>query len=318
MPKLSSIAISPIKHALLYGPPKTGKTRLAGTLAAKYNLIWFDLENGVETLRQLPLDHQERIDVLQIPDTRSFPIAIETLLKVIRGQRTEICYQHGKVSCALCKKNAPTKFSIVELGSLLQDTVVVIDSLTQLTNSAIAHITKNQPDDYKLNYDDWGNLGKLMDNFLSHVQNAPFNVVCISHETEAELEDGTTKLVPTAGTRNFSRNTARYFGEVVYCQVKNKKHVFASSTTYANNILTGSRSGISLEQSSEASLLSIFSSPSSTSAGTSNGSAGKTITGTEESNNPQITHAEPQVVSPSPAQKSAADLLASLKKGSGK
>ena len=179
------------------------------------------------------------------------------MLKVIKGGRTEICEAHGKVGCALCKKDSKA-FTSVELNSLPLDTVVVVDSLTQLTNSAISHITKNQPEDYKLNYDDWGNLGKLMDTFLSHVQQAPFNIVCISHETEVEMEDGRNKLVPTAGTRNFSRNTAKYFDEVVYCEVKNKKHIAASSTTYSGNILTGSRTGSILETATEASLIPIF------------------------------------------------------------
>ncbi len=96
-----------------------------------------------------------------------------------------------------------------------------------------------------------------MDTFLSHVQQAGFNIVCISHETEAEMEDGKTKLVPTAGTRAFSRNTAKYFDEVVYCEVKNKKHIAASSSLYNGNILTGSRSGTVLEVG-EASLIPIF------------------------------------------------------------
>ena len=108
-----------------------------------------------------------------------------------------------------------------------------------------------------------------MDMFLSYVQQAPYNIVCISHETEVEMEDGKSKLVPTAGTRNFSRNTAKYFDEVVYCEVKNKKHVAASSTTYANNVLTGSRTGNVLESKpGEASLVSIF--LNQTSAGTAN------------------------------------------------
>ena len=115
-----------------------------------------------------------------------------------------------------------------------------------------------QPEDYKLTYDDWGNLGKLMDTFLSHVQQAPFNIICISHETEVEMEDGKNKLVPTAGTRNFSRNTAKYFDEVIYCEVKNKKHIAASSSTYSNNILTGSRTGFSIETQPNASLNQIF------------------------------------------------------------
>jgi hypothetical protein len=72
------------------------------------------------------------------------------------------------------------------------------------------------------------------------------------------MVDGKPKIVPTAGTRNFSRNTAKYFDEVFYCEVRNKKHVVGSSTTYANNILTGSRSGQVTEGDSEASLLPIF------------------------------------------------------------
>ena len=261
--KLSQKSASKSHRVLLFGPPKSGKTRLAGTLASKFNLIWFDLENGVDTLKQLPPSDQERVEVISIPDTRGFPIAIETMLKVIKGSPVDICEAHGKVACALCRKdNKP--FTSVTLGTLALDTVVVIDSLTQLTNSAIAHITKDKGDDYKMQHDDWGNLGKLMDTFLSYVQQAPYHVVCISHETEVEMEDGKQKLVPTAGTRNFSRNTAKYFDEVVYLEVKNKKHIAASSTTYGNNILTGSRSGTVLENSpGEASLVPIFSAPSS-------------------------------------------------------
>lgn len=234
-------------RVLIFGSPKSGKTELAGKLAEKFNLLWFDLENGIDTLFKLPDSWKERIEVISLPDTRSFPIAIETMLKVIKGGKVKICEEHGKVSCAPCSKdNKPA--TEVELSTLDSSWVVVVDSLTQLTNSAIAHITKNQPDDYKLAYDDWGNLGKLMDIFLSHVQQAGFNIICISHEVEAEQEDGKAKLVPVAGTRNFSRNTAKYFDEVIYCEVKNGKHVVGSSTTYANKILTGSRTGVVLEK----------------------------------------------------------------------
>lgn len=255
--KLSQKTACKSHRCLLFGPPKSGKTQLAGELSKEFNLIWIDLENGVDTLLKLPIEQQERIEVISLPDTRSYPIAIETCLKLIKGGRGKICESHGKWNCAVCTKDSAPMIDLC-LNELPLDTVVVFDSLTQLTNSAISHITKNQPDDYKMQHDDWGNLGKLMDTFLSHVQNAPFNIVCISHETEVEMEDGKNKLVPTAGTRNFSRNTAKYFDEVVYCEVKNKKHIAASSTTYANNILTGSRTGNSLESQGDASLIPIF------------------------------------------------------------
>ena len=255
--KLSQKTASKSHRVLLFGPPKSGKTQLAGELSKEFNLLWVDLENGVDTLLKLPVSQQERIEVISIPDTRAYPMAIETCLKMIRGTKGEICEAHGKWICAVCKsKGDPTVE--VELSALGLDTIVVFDSLTQLTQSAIANITKGQPDDYKLGYDDWGNLGKLMDTFLSHVQQAGFHIVCITHETETEMEDGKAKLVPTAGTRAFSRNTAKYFDEVVYCEVKNKKHIAASSTLYSGNILTGSRTGSVLESESSPSLIPIF------------------------------------------------------------
>ena len=281
MAKLSQLHQSKSHRVLVFGPPKSGKSLLVGQLASDFNLLYFDLENGHDVLFQLPASSQERIELISIPDTRSFPIAIETCLKVIKGGAGTICAAHGKWNCALCKKDS-LPAQPVELGALPLDTIVVFDSLTQLTNSAIAHITKNQPEDYKLDYDDWRNLGTLMDTFLSHVQQAKFHVVCISHETETEMEDGKTKLVPTAGTRNFSRNTAKYFDEVIYCEVKNKKHIAASSTTYSNNILTGSRSGTVLEDSASASLVKIFQGIRGTALTTSLTPAQQSVTGLSE------------------------------------
>ena len=260
MPSLNEMSESPIKHVIVYGAPKTGKTELVGQLSERFNLKWFDLEKGVSTLFKLPPEQKSRIEVMQIPDTRGTPMAIETMLKVIKGGPVEICHKHGKVTCPLCNKEglAKSRFCLGELGP---EDCFVMDSVTQLTNSAIANITRNQPDDYKLQRDDWGNLGKVMDTFFSYVQAAPFNVVCISHEAAVQVvgaAEGTEKLVPVAGSSNFSRNVAKYFDEVIYCEVRNKKHVFASSTTYAMNKLTGGRSGFNLESQVEPRLLNIW------------------------------------------------------------
>jgi len=257
MAKLNTKKSSQTHRCIIYGAPKSGKSLLAGKLAEYYNLLWFDLENGHETLFQLPVSWQERIELINIPDTRSYPIAIETCLKVIKGKAVSICEAHGKVSCMICKReDADT--TTVELSTLDHNSVVVFDSLTQLTNSCIAFITKSEPDDYKLNYDDWGNLGKLLDIFLSHIQQAGYNVIVISHETEAETESGKKTLVPVGGTRNFSRNIAKYFDHVIYAERKNRKHVFSSSSCYSTNILTGSRTDTALEDSADGSLLPIF------------------------------------------------------------
>lgn len=258
MAKLSTMTGSIEQRVALFGPPKSGKTQLAGALSEHYKILFFSLENGHVTLTKLPLPWQERIEVINIRDSRVYPIAIETMMKVIKGDECFICVEHSKVKCPICTKvgAAVERVCLNELGL---DWVVVIDSLTQLTNSGIAHITKAQPDDYKLQLDDWGALKVLMDKFLSQVQVAKYNIVCITHEEEVKFEDGRTKIVPVAGSANSSRNTAKYFDHVVYCNLVNKKHVVGSATDYSMSVLTGSRTDVKMESNKEGStLLDVF------------------------------------------------------------
>ena len=138
MTKLSTLTHSQTHRVLIFGGPKTGKSQLAGELSEFYNLIWVDMENGHEVLFKLPTEWQERIELVALPDTRSYPIAIETVLKMVKG-KVSICEAHGKVACMVCKREeAPTVE--VNLPSLTHEDVVVFDSLTQLSNSAIAFI----------------------------------------------------------------------------------------------------------------------------------------------------------------------------------
>ena len=257
MAKLSSKHSSQTHRVLVFGPPKSGKTQLAGALAEHFNLIWIDMENGHETLFKLPKAHQDRIELIDLKDTPQYPIAIETVLKLIKCKPVSICEEHGKVGCMICKKEGK-EFTDIDLGNVPDDTIVVFDSMTQLTTSAINNITKAEADDYKMKTDDWGNLAKLIEIFLATIQQARYNCVVISHEIEAETEGKKRTLVPVAGSRNSSRNSAKAFDHVIYAERKNKKHIFASSTQYATNILTGSRTDVCMEDGDKPSLLSIF------------------------------------------------------------
>ncbi|HYP43471.1 MAG TPA: hypothetical protein VEQ18_05560, partial [Candidatus Nitrosocosmicus sp.] len=144
---MDTVAKSKTSRVLVYGPPKSGKTELVGRLAEKYNLIWFDAEQGWETLTKLPHEQQKRIQLISIQDSKTYPIAAETWLKVIKGNKQKICTDHGKVTCPLCARNSLAVYDEVELSSTPENTIVVFDSLTQLSNSFISHITKAQPDD---------------------------------------------------------------------------------------------------------------------------------------------------------------------------
>lgn len=270
--KLTAIAEALTHRVLLFGPPKTGKTLHALKLAEDgYKILYIGMENGHGVGKQLSAEAQGRIDIINLPDTRSYPIAIETCLKIIRGSPVTICDEHGKISCFLCAKpgtpvESHKSSTTIELNTVGNDCIVVFDSLTQLVNSCISHISKDEKDEYKLDWDGWAIVGKLMDKFLSHIQQARYNVICISHEQDVDMEDGKKKLVAVAGTRNFSRNSAKYFDTVVYSEVKNKKHVLGSSTFYSGNILTGSRENVVLDGQEKPSLLPIFKSTSKVSA----------------------------------------------------
>ena len=255
--KLSEKEDSIFERVLVFGGPKSGKTELAGALTTEFDLLYFDLENGYKTLRKLPQKQQDRVELISIPDTKVYPIATDTMAKIIPGNPVAICRAHGKVTCHLCLKSGGLA-DTVELNKLPETTVVVVDSLTQLALSAMNNIFQTRDDDAKADWEDYRKQGFRMDRFLSQVQQAKFNIVCITHEVESELEDGRKRLVPVAGTREFSRNTAKYFDHVVYCEVKNKKHAFGSSTTYAMSVLTGSRTDIDVEKLTVPSLLPFF------------------------------------------------------------
>lgn len=256
MAKLINKKASQTKRVIVYGASFSGKSLLVGKLAEHFNLVWVDLEAGHGVLYQLPSAYQERIEVVNVPDTRSYPMAIETVLKLVKGP-VDICELHGKCACMVCQRNEADTVH-VDVNNMDGNSILVIDTLTQLSNSAISNITKAQPDDYKLNYDDWGNLGKLLDTVLSHVQQARYNVVVISHENEVTTEGKKTTLAPTGGTRNFSRNITKYFTDVVYLERKNKKHTCISSTTSSTSVIAGSQSGVDLSLGGEPSLLPIF------------------------------------------------------------
>ena len=73
-----------------------------------------------------------------------------------------------------------------------------------------------------------------------------------------EMEDKKMKIVPVAGSSNFSKTFAKYFDSVVYCELVNKNHRFGSSTGYGMNILSGSRNNIATEKLDKPSLLPFF------------------------------------------------------------
>lgn len=271
--KLSAIAnavsnsFSENHSILIYGPSKSGKTRLVGTAAELPELrriYWLDNENGIATLLHMGLSPAalDKIDVISLPDTRDNPVAIETTLRMLTSKTpVKVCEAHGKINCAPCAKAQQPSISFC-LSALDHHDLVVIDSGSQLGDSALNWACFRQDVTYKPTFDDYGKAGKYLADLLMVVQQcANTNFVVITHETvETDEINGVQrdKIYPLMGTRTFCRKVSKYFGTVVYTHMKAGKHAGGSSSTYRNDTLTGSRVGAVLEKSPSLDMRSIL------------------------------------------------------------
>lgn len=272
MPKLSDMRGKTAQKVLVFGPPKTGKTQLIGGLSKEFNIIWCDLEAGKDTLLKLPVEQQERITLISIQDTIEAPRAHATIDTIIKGGDFHICDNHGSVKCVICAKDATAEWTDIHIPTSIADggaeTIIVIDSLSQLTTSINStcnkHLGSSVTIDWVPSRKDKDGLAeyefqmKYLNRIMSSIQNAPFHVACTAHEIEAEREDGGVRIVPSIGSKPYAINSAKYFGHVVYLDKINLQHKAYSDTGYSNRIVTGSRLDVALEGMDEMSLLPIF------------------------------------------------------------
>lgn len=271
MAQLDTIDLSGTGHkVLVYGPPKGGKTLLTGRIAAALNATWFDLEHGFLTLKQLPLEIQRNINLIRIPDDRTNHRAITTMLALTENKPVDICDVHGKVGarCLLCDADNRAGRKVtgiiqrVDTESLTSNDVIVMDSMTQLSHSAMGLAfggkQGNLKSVQKAEYDHYTAQGYFLDRVLTMIQQSKANWIVLSHEESLEQEDGKEKIIPMAGTRNFSRTVARYFDHCVYVDIANGKHQQNSIGTINQKILTGSRTGINLSDDTAEGIITLI------------------------------------------------------------
>ena len=256
--KLSAASQLQTQKVAILGLPGSGKTTLAAQLATKFRLHWIDIERGSAPLFKLPPEAQANVELYTLPDSASYPIAADTLVSFFKNGKMNVCRAHGKNECAVCKKSAPDSFDLLDTSLLDSSDIVVLDSGTQLSNSILAHIMKAKPIDAKPERDDWGALRKHTEFMLSQMQAVTYNLVVIFHAQEAELETGAKKLVPTFGSAGMSTEVAKAFDHVVYCDIRNRKHVAFSSSIALPNVMTRSRLDFEIEKLAVPSLVPVF------------------------------------------------------------
>ncbi len=246
------------ERVLLYGDPGSGKTQLISGLAEKYNLLWFNLDNGIKTLMKLPKEHLERIDIISLPDMHQYPIALETMLKVLLFVECKICSTHGKVNCPVCGKNPEAFVDVVNLSKLPKDTIVVVDNITQISTSVVSQLMKGKADEYKFEFDEWRLLGAWLSRILSAIQQSPCHIICTAHVTEDDPDSARKKLVPKFGTREFSTKSGGPFDHILFMEKEGNKHKAFSSSTARPNLICRSRTDFQIEKLETMSLIPIF------------------------------------------------------------
>lgn len=259
--------------ALLYGPPKAGKTHLAGTVASSPDIdtvYWFDNENGTDTLIEmvnsgvLSEEDANKVIIIPIKDTRDSPHGIGTMLKALNSVKNPVFIDLSngtilpKKPAQVGEEHGVLQFQISKLT--LRD-CVVIDSLSQLGDSALNATCVGKDHSYKLQLDDYGMAGKWLGDCLTIVQQCEYcNFICVTQETMQPMENGAEKLVPLCGTSKFSIKVPKYFGTTAYVEMHGvKKHIASSASTHSALKCTGSRRNIQLENYKDLTLKYLFS-----------------------------------------------------------
>lgn len=248
--KLSAKSTQAYSKTIVYGDSKTGKTRMIARLAKYHKMLWFDTENSLSALLNpdnLDPQYLQNIEYVRLPDTIEQPLAAKVLNEVFSFKPTTICDEHGKPDCKECA-SAGKPTVTVNLRTIDPATIIVVDSFTQLVNSWINLISLGKPADFKFTFAEWHLLGQLGKRFLTNIQACALNVIVTSRALEAEQEDGTKKLYPEGGTRNFSATVPGFFDNVVFTHFRGKQHAAGSSSTYTTTAIVGSRTGKAVEQ----------------------------------------------------------------------
>lgn len=257
--KPSQAVVGYPSHVLVFGDGGTGKSTLVSELTKHgFRLLWISMDNGHSILQKLTPAEQDLIELVVIPDTRDYPTGVDAFRESFKYNDVHICNMHGKHNCSVCAKDTAAIFTDYNLKKMDRNWIVVFDNLSQLSDSYQSLVCKGKPVDYKLQLDDWGALLFHLKKGLGDIQQAPFNICAIAHAVEEKNTAGENKIMPMVGSSQFAPKVTGYFDHAVYCKVMNREHRYGSSTKFAINVLTKSRTDVEIEAMKEASLAPFF------------------------------------------------------------
>jgi len=263
------------RTTLIWGPPRTGKTRWAATIAKApqvKKVFFFDFENGYETIiyakdkdgaPYFTDEELAKIQVIRVVDLPDNPRAINTAEAVFR-YRSRTIRLDGETGDFKGKEKKPLDTDIIiEPSDWNNETAFILDTIGQIGISALNQAKLDKPDarDNRLWYMAATNQ---LNNFFTTVQACPAYVIACTHVLEKEIVLATDKsgnptktksdFYPLCLSRNYSMNVGRSFGSIIYRYIELNKFAHLSSPTKKSGIQAGTRTGVDISTDLEATL----------------------------------------------------------------
>jgi hypothetical protein len=257
----------PRQRVLIYGDSGTGKSTLAAQLASEYKLHWFDLDSGSEVLfTAVEEKYWGNINLYDnIADLPENPRGSKLMDRAIRPEnKTTFCKAHGAIAltdalgkittptCTRCGKDV-TKYHTFDTTNLTTKDIVVVDGGVALSRSASNYAIgsermKQDMAAHKVEWDEHGKQGMILDNFLARMKTLPCHFILITHPVSVDNPNGTKEVVPAFGTKNFNKPARAAFGHIVYLYMKNGKHCFTSSESHQIGVVAKSRWNVDVKK----------------------------------------------------------------------
>lgn len=218
MPTLDQTAADPFVKLMLIGDSGSGKTgSLASLVEAGYKLRIVDLDGGLQPLIQLlKAKNPALLSSVGFMSFRDQYKASKTGT-VVAGQ------PDAYLNATKTMNEWEDGTSPSEWGS---EYIYVVDSFTLLCRAAMAQAEYLKPTSNSGKQADgravYGMAQTAAENFLSCVTGPDFgtNVIIITHITDVELADGSSKGFPSAVGRALSRHIGKYFNDLLVVETK--------------------------------------------------------------------------------------------------
>lgn len=183
-------------RVLVLGQPKTKKTWWSGTAAeAGFNVIYLNVEKEPAVLKNLSPAARQRIQVINIQDTPTRPIAGMFMTMFLKGK--SFVWDEQLKTQVLVNPTEGHTFLEVDINKLTPNDVLVLDSYTALCWSvAMTAATENEidlSDASKPEWDFYGYEGRLLTWMVEQLTMLPCHVIVIGHNKTYEKYKGKGK-----------------------------------------------------------------------------------------------------------------------------